>query len=127
MEFDHIGVATRTIDEDAATFEAILEAPVVHEETGRDLRFVFLELENGYFELIEPQEDDDLIASFLSKHGPGMHHVAIRVEDVEAALAVARDAGVELIDEVPREGAWGHEVAFLHPGSTGGVLVEYVA
>jgi methylmalonyl-CoA/ethylmalonyl-CoA epimerase len=85
----------------------------------------FLELDEGYFELLEPAEDG-AIARFLDRQGPGIHHVALRTDDLDAALDRARHVGVDLVDEEPRPGAWGHEVAFLHPKSTGGVLVEYV-
>ena len=88
---------------------------------------MFLELENGYFELLEPLSDEEVITPYLEREGPGTHHVAVRVEDIEATLAKAREAGVELIDEEPRPGAWGHEIAFVHPRSAGGVLLEYVA
>lgn len=126
MRFDHAGIAT--LDADAATdlFGPLLDAPVAHEETGDDLRIVFLELDNGYFELLEPVSDDGPVARFLDDRGPGIHHIAVRVDDVGEALDAARAAGIEAIDEEPRQGAWGHEIAFLHPGSTGGVLLEYV-
>ena len=126
MHFDHAGIATRDADAAADRFGPLLDAPVVHEETFDGLRIVFLELEDGYFELLEPVEADGPIADFLEKRGPGIHHLALHVEDVAGALADARAAGVDLIDEEPRPGAWGHEVAFLHPASTGGVLLEYV-
>ena len=126
MRFDHAGIATRDADAAADRFGPLLDAPVAHEETFDGLRIVFLELEDGYFELLEPVEEEGPIADFLEKRGPGIHHLALHVADVEGALADARAAGVDLIDEEPRPGAWGHEVAFLHPASTGGVLLEYV-
>jgi methylmalonyl-CoA/ethylmalonyl-CoA epimerase len=86
---------------------------------------MFMSLENGYFELLEPTADGT-IAAYLENHGPGLHHVALETEDIDAALETAEDVGVERIDEEPRDGAWGHDVAFLHPDSTGGVLVEFV-
>jgi methylmalonyl-CoA/ethylmalonyl-CoA epimerase len=85
----------------------------------------FLEFENGYVELLEPQ-DEGAIASYLDEHGPGIHHLAVATSDIERSLALAREHGVELVDSEPRPGAWGHEVAFLHPRSTGGVLLEFV-
>lgn len=126
MRFEHAGIATLDADAAVDTFGPLLDAPVAHEETREGLRIVFLGLENGYFELLEPLEEGGPIASYLDDRGPGIHHVALRVDDVGAALEWARSAGVELIDEEPRPGAWGHEIAFLHPGSTGGVLIEYV-
>ncbi len=125
MAFDHVGIATTDGADLAATFEALFDASVVHEETFDGMAVRFLELDGGYFELLEPAEDGT-IARFLDRRGPGIHHVALRTDDVGAALDRARNVGVELVDEEPRPGAWGHEVAFLHPKSTGGVLVEYV-
>jgi len=87
---------------------------------------VFLELDDGgYFELLEPTAGG-AIAGYLDREGPGIHHVALATDDIAAALDRARDLGIDLVDEEPRPGAWGHEVAFLHPRSTGGVLVEFV-
>jgi methylmalonyl-CoA/ethylmalonyl-CoA epimerase len=126
MNFDHIGIATPDAAGLAALFEELFDAPVVHEETFDGMSVVFLELEDGYFELLEPHEDG-AIGRFLEKNGPGIHHVALETEDIHGALETARDAGVELIDGEPRPGAWGHDVAFLHPKSTGGVLVEFVS
>ena len=127
MEFDHAGVATDDADALAAIYETAFDIPVAHEETFDGLRVVFLDLGNGYFELLEPLPDaDGAIAGYLDSNGPGLHHIALATDDIEGALADARAAGIELIDESPRPGAWGHEVAFCHPKSTGGVLVEFV-
>ncbi|MFB6091575.1 MAG: methylmalonyl-CoA epimerase [Haloquadratum sp.] len=125
MTFDHLGVATDDGAALASTFEALFDAPVVREETFDGMEVRFLELDGGYLELLEPREDGT-IAQFLESHGPGMHHVGLRTDDVAEALNRAREVGVDLVDEEPRPGAWGHEVAFLHPRSTGGVLVEFV-
>ncbi|AFK19161.1 methylmalonyl-CoA epimerase [Haloferax mediterranei ATCC 33500] len=126
MHFDHIGIATPDAAGLAALFEELFDAPVAHEETFDGMTVVFLELEDGYFELLEPHEEG-AISKFLDKRGGGIHHVALETDDIEGALQTARDAGVGLIDEEPRPGAWGHDVAFLHPKSTGGVLVEFVS
>lgn len=127
MQFDHAGVATDDADSLAALYETVFDAPVAHKETFDGLRVVFLDLGTGYFELLEPlPEADGAIPRYLDRHGPGLHHVALATEDIEAALDGARAAGVDLIDESPRPGAWGHEVAFCHPSTTGGVLVEFV-
>lgn len=125
MRFDHLGIATADGAGLAATFEALFDAPVVHEEAFDGMTVRFLDLDSGYFELLEPVESGT-ISQFLDRNGPGIHHVALRTADIDAALDRARDVGVDLVDEEPRPGAWGHEVAFLHPRSTGGVLVEYV-
>jgi len=126
MHFDHAGIATRDADGLAAQYESLLGAPVAHVEEFDGMSIVFLELGDGYFELLEPLDDEGAIASYLDRNGPGIHHLALATDDIEGALDTAREEGVELIDEEPREGAWGHEVAFLHPESTGGVLLEYV-
>jgi methylmalonyl-CoA/ethylmalonyl-CoA epimerase len=126
MEFDHAGIATDDAAGLASLYGDLLDAPVAHEETFDGMHVVFLDLGNGYFELLEPVGDDGAIARYLDRNGPGIHHLALATEDVEAALATARDHGVDLVDEEPRPGAWGHEVAFCHPRSTGGVLLEFV-
>lgn len=127
MQFDHIGVATRDADAAADRFELLLDAPVVHEEASDEMRFVFLALEDGYFELLEPLEGEEFIAPYIEREGPGTHHVAVHVDDIDAAIETALEAGIEMIDEEPRPGAWGHEIAFVHPSEAGGVLLEYVA
>ena len=126
MRFDHVGVATPDGDALADLFGELFGTPVAHRETFDGLDVTFLELGDGYVELLEPLTDDGPIARFLDREGPGLHHVALATEDIEAALDAARDAGVDPIDDDPRPGAWGHDVAFLHPDSTGGVLVEFV-
>ncbi|WP_410764809.1 methylmalonyl-CoA epimerase [Haloferax sp. DFSO60] len=126
MHFDHLGIATPDAAGLAALFEGLFDAPVAHEEEFDGMTVVFLELENGYFELLEPHEGG-AIGTFLERRGSGIHHIALSTDDIDGALQTARDAGIELIDEEPRPGAWGHEVAFLHPKSTGGVLVEFVS
>jgi methylmalonyl-CoA/ethylmalonyl-CoA epimerase len=127
MHVDHVGVATDDAAALADLYTELFGAPIAHEETFDGLRVVFLDLDgSGYFELLEPVADDTTIGGYLDREGPGIHHVALATDDIDAALATARDAGVDLIDEAPREGAWGHDVAFLHPKSTGGALVEFV-
>jgi methylmalonyl-CoA/ethylmalonyl-CoA epimerase len=126
MRFDHVGVATRDAATTADLFGALFDAPVAHRETFDGLDVTFLDFGNGYVELLEPLDDEGAIPRYLDREGPGIHHVALATPDVAAALDTARNLGVELVDERPRPGAWGHDVAFLHPGSTGGVLVEFV-
>lgn len=126
MEFDHAGVATAEFDDLATLYGDVFDAPVVHEEEFEGLRVGFCDLGNGYFELLEPLGDDGPIADYLDREGSGIHHLALRTDDVAAALETARAADFALIDDEPRAGAWGHDVAFVHPDSTGGVLVEFV-
>jgi len=126
MHFDHAGIATDDAAGLAATYETLLSAPVAHEEEFDGMQVVFLDVGEGYLELLEPLTDDGAIASYLDSTGSGIHHLAFATDDVEAALDRARELDVTLIDEEPRTGAWGHEVAFLHPRDTGGILVEFV-
>ncbi|MEF8799709.1 MAG: methylmalonyl-CoA epimerase [Halolamina sp.] len=128
MEFDHAGIATEDAAETAALFTELLDAPNVHEETDeeRDLRFVFLDLGNGYLELLEPLEGESTIADYLAENGPGIHHLAFATDDAAAALDLAREMGIEPLDDEPRPGAWDHDIAFLHPRDTVGILVEFV-
>jgi len=126
MRFDHLGVATRDADRLADLFGGLLDVPVAHRERFDGLDVAFLDLGNGYLELLEPADDAGPVARSLERDGPGIHHVAFETADVAAALDAARAHGVDLVDEEPRPGAWGHRVAFLHPESTGGVLVEFV-
>lgn len=125
MELDHVGIATPDAAGQAAAFAELLDASVVHREEFDGLDVVFVELPSGYLELLEPLEDGT-VQRFLDREGPGLHHLAFRTDDIEAALAHAEALGIDRIDAEPRPGAWGHQVAFLHPGSTGGVLVEFV-
>ena len=125
MRVHHAGIATDDANGLADLFAAVFDAPVAHSERFDGMDILFLELDNGYFELLEPT-DEGPIASYLDSHGPGIHHLAIETADIDAALQTASDHGIDLIDDEPRPGAWDHEVAFLHPSDTGGVLIEFV-
>lgn len=126
MQFDHVGVATDDATALAETYETLFGTPVAHEEQFDGLRVVFLDMGgDGYVELLEPMEEGT-ISHYLEENGPGIHHLAVATDDAERALERAADLGIELVDEEPRPGAWGHSVAFLHPKSTGGVLLEFV-
>ena len=122
---DHAGVATDDADGLAACFEELLGTPLVHEETFDGLRVLFLDCGDGYVELLEPVEEGT-ISRYLERNGPGIHHLAFATDDAAAALERARELGIEPVDDEPRPGAWGHEVAFLHPRDTGGILLEFV-
>jgi len=126
MRLDHVGIATDDAAGLAGLYADLLDCELAHEEEFDGMAVVFLDLGGSYLELLEPLNDDGAIASYLDRDGPGIHHVALATGDVEGALDRARDCGVEPIDDEPRPGAWGHEVAFLHPRDTGGVLVEFV-
>jgi methylmalonyl-CoA/ethylmalonyl-CoA epimerase len=122
----HIALATPDADALAATLVAALGATRGVEEMLDEgaLRVVFLHLGPITWELLEPRSEDHTVARFLEKRGAGLHHVSLEVDDLAGSLARARDAGVTLIDERPRAGAHGTQVAFLHPSSLGGVLIE---
>ncbi|MFC7239193.1 methylmalonyl-CoA epimerase [Saliphagus sp. GCM10025317] len=125
MRFDHAGIATEDAQALADLYVDLFDVDLVHEETFDGMTVVFLAFENGYFELLEPQEKGT-IASYLGRNGAGIHHLAVETDDATTALERARDLGIECIDDEPRPGAWGHDVAFLHPRDTGGILLEFV-
>lgn len=126
MRLDHVGVATDDASTLATLFEGLLDTTIVHEETLDGLHLVFLDAGESALELLEPAGNEGPVARFLDRRGPGLHHLAFETDDVAEALEAAADRGFERIDETPRAGARGHTVGFLHPGSTGGVLVEFV-
>jgi methylmalonyl-CoA/ethylmalonyl-CoA epimerase len=122
----HVAIAVREADPLVETLVVALGATRGGEELLDDggLRVVFVHLGPVTLELLEPRRADHTVAKFLETRGPGLHHVSLEVGDLAAYLARARAAGVRLIDESPRAGAHGSQVAFLHPKSLGGVLVE---
>ncbi|MBI1799060.1 MAG: methylmalonyl-CoA epimerase [Candidatus Eisenbacteria bacterium] len=122
----HVAIATRDADALAEKLIAALGGARGAEETldGGELRVVFVHLGPVIVELLEPHAPGHTVAKFLDERGPGLHHVSFEVADLPAALERARAAGVRLIDESGRAGAHGTEVAFLHPKSVGGVLIE---
>ena len=128
MKIDHIGIATRGIDETARFwFEALdLEITETEEVAAQKVRVAMLAIGESRIELLEATSDDSPISKFLEKRGPGIHHIAVRVDDIRGALARLKQYGARLIDEEPRMGARGCLVAFVHPSSTGGVLLELV-
>ena len=125
---DHTGVAVADLDAAIKLYEEILGMPLVHRETVTEqgVEAVLLNVGDGHVELLSPLGEDTPVGKFLARKGPGLHHVAYAVEDIEAALEQLSAAGVELIDAKPRVGIRGSLVAFLHPRSTGGVLTEIV-
>jgi len=125
-KLSHIAIATPDADALAATLVSSLGATRGTEELldGGALRVVFVELGPITWELLEPRSPEHTVAKFLEKRGPGLHHVSLEVPDLAGALGRARAGGVKLIDDHPRAGAHGTQVAFLHPSSLGGVLIE---
>ena len=125
---DHIGVAVTDLDAAIALYEQTYGMALVHRETVTEqgVEAVLLDVGENHVELLAPLGDDTPVGKFLAKKGPGIHHVAYQVADIDAALAGLRDAGVRMIDEQPRTGIRASRVAFLHPGASGGVLTELV-
>ena len=128
MQIDHIGIATKQISESLSVWiEALgLKVESTEEVAEQGVRVAMLPIGETRVELLEPLSDDSPVGRFLDKRGPGIHHVAIRVDDIRAELSRLRESGARLIDEAPRVGAGGCLVAFVHPSSTGGVLLELV-
>lgn len=125
---DHVGVAVEDLDAAIALYEGSFEMALAHRETveSQGVDAVLLDVGEGHVELLAPLGPDTAVGKFLARKGPGLHHVAYAVDDIEVALEQVRGAGLELIDTEPRAGIRGSRVAFLHPRSTGGVLTEIV-
>jgi methylmalonyl-CoA/ethylmalonyl-CoA epimerase len=120
----HLGIAVESIDGALAFYRDILGLEPGHPEEADGARIVSLPFGDSEVELLEPRTPESPIAKFLSKRGPGIHHVCYRVADLDDALAACRAAGYRLVDETPRLGAGGHRIAFVHPKSTAGILIE---
>jgi len=125
----HLGVAVEDLETALATYERLFGAEVEQSATVEDqgVRAASLRVGSGRVELLEPLGEDTPVGRFLAKRGPGMHHVAYEVADLEATLDELARAGAELIDERPRAGLFGLQVAFVHPDSVHGVLSEVVS
>jgi methylmalonyl-CoA/ethylmalonyl-CoA epimerase len=125
---DHVGVAVEDLEGAIKLYEDTLGMRLAHRETvdSQGVEAVLLDVGEGHVELLRPLAPDTAVGKFLDKRGPGLHHVAYAVEDIDAALAELSDAGVQLIDSEARVGIRGSRVAFLHPRGTGSVLTEIV-
>jgi methylmalonyl-CoA/ethylmalonyl-CoA epimerase len=125
---DHIGVAVEDLDAAIALHEGAYGMALVHREVLDDqgVEAVLLDVGENHVELLRPLAEDSPVGRFLARRGPGLHHVAYQVTDVDAALAELRARGLRLIDEAPRTGIRNSRVAFLHPAASGGVLTEIV-
>ncbi|MDM8542645.1 methylmalonyl-CoA epimerase [Desulfococcaceae bacterium HSG7] len=126
LKIDHLGIAVNSIDEGKTFWSDILGLDFAGSETVTEQKVTtgFFPVGASEVELLESAAPDGPIAKYLEKKGPGIQHVAFRVENIEDALAELKDKGVKLIDQKPRIGAGGAKIAFLHPKATGGVLVE---
>ncbi len=131
IEIDHLGIAVRTIEEGLQFYEQSLGMKVIHREIVETEQVNVAMLPAGglppgsRIELLEATNPDSTIAKFIEKRGPGLHHIALRVDDLPAAIERLRSRGARLMSE-PRAGAGGHTYVFVHPASTGGVLLELI-
>ena len=126
VELDHVGIAIAGLDEVLGFYQDVLGLHLEESEEvkAQKVRAHFLPVGEPKLELLEATDPESAIGKFVAKRGPGLHHIAFRVADIHAALAELKAKGVRLIDETPRPGAEGALVAFLHPSSAKGVLVE---
>lgn len=125
-KIDHLGIAVRSIDEALKVYRDVLGIPVKEIEEMPNQKLAMLPVGASAVELLEATSPDAAVAKFIESRGEGLHHMAFRVDDIDKALADAKAAGLRLIDETPRTGAGGSRIAFLHPKSACGVLIELV-
>jgi methylmalonyl-CoA epimerase len=127
-QIDHVGVAVSDLDRAIALYQGTFGMPLVHRETVAEqgVEAVLLDVGDGHVELLSPLGPETVIGRFVERRGEGLHHVAYRVDDIDAALARLAEVGVDLIDPEPRIGIRRSRVAFVHPKSTEGVLTELV-
>lgn len=123
-KISHIGIAVRSLGDSASLFEKILGLPEVELADSDGARIRGFDAAGSLVELLEASDDTSPIGKFIAKRGPGIHHICFAVDDLAGTIARCRESGIELIDETPRIGAEGKRIAFLHPRSTGGILVE---
>ena len=120
----HVGIAVPSIDAALSFYRDVLGLEPGRPETADGATIVGLTLGDVHVELLEPRDPDSPVARFLAKRGPGIHHVCYRVPDLDGALERCRAAGYRLIDDIPRRGAGGRRIAFVHPTATAGILLE---
>jgi methylmalonyl-CoA epimerase len=125
---DHVGIAVEDIEAAISLYRDSLGLPLVHREQvpAQGVDAALLDIGESHVELLEPLAPETAVGRFLARRGPGLHHVAYRVADIERTLGDLKSSGMQLIDERARTGIRGSRVAFIHPGSTGGVLTEIV-
>ena len=122
---DHVGIAVKNLDESVKFYESLgFKATGYEVVAEQKVKVAFLPCGDSEIELLESTEPDGPIARFIEKNGPGIQHIAIRVDDIDKALEELKEKGVRLIDQTPRYGAGGARIAFVHPKATGGVLLE---
>lgn len=128
MKLHHVGVAVDDLDAAIELYARVFGAELTHRaaDAKGELKAAFLRAGEAEVELLQPLREGTPVAKFLASRGPGLHHVAVAVPDIEKAMAKARAEGLELIDQEPRIGLHGTRIAFIHPKSVGGVLTELV-
>ncbi len=126
QKIDHIGIAVKNMEETLKFYETALGLKAVATEVVEEqkVKVAFLPTGDSEIELLEATTEDSPVAKFIEKNGEGVQHIAYRVENVESAIAEMKEKGIRMIDETPRYGAGGAKIAFCHPKSTGGVLIE---
>ncbi|MDY1590892.1 MAG: methylmalonyl-CoA epimerase [Methanofastidiosum sp.] len=125
-KIDHIGIAVNNLEESLSFYEDALGLKVdnIEEVTEQKVKVGFLDIGGVHFELLESTSLDGPVAKFIEKRGEGIHHIAILVDNIEKSIDFMKDKGVKLIDKTPRKGAGGSKMAFIHPKSTHGILLE---
>ena len=123
-KLDHIGIAVSNLDEALKLYRDTLGLKVEHMEDFEGMKIAFIPIGDTEFELLQPTDPNSALAKFLEKRGEGVQHVAIRVDDVQKSLEELKAKGLQVIDQKPRPGAGGAKIAFFHPKSTMGVLLE---
>ena len=128
MKLHHVGLAVTNLEEAITLYRDVFGAELIdrQENEKEGLEAAFLKVGDAELELMSPLREDSPVGKFVAKRGPGMHHVAFGVSDLDRSLGEARQAGLELIDAEPRVGMHGSRIAFIHPKTTGGVLTELV-
>ena len=123
---DHIGIAVKSLSNSLPFYTEILKLPLlgIEEVTSEQVRIAFLQAGETKLELLEPTMEESPIAKFIEKRGEGIHHLALGVESIEERIKEIKEKGIRMIDDRPKLGAGGAQIAFIHPKSTGGVLVE---
>ncbi|MCK4359817.1 MAG: methylmalonyl-CoA epimerase [Candidatus Cloacimonetes bacterium] len=124
-KIDHIGIAVKNLDEAIKTYQKLgFEVSDIEEVPSQKVKVAFIEIGESKIELLEPTSLESTIAKFIEKHGQGMHHLAIEVDDIEKKIKFLKDAGINLIYQTPKPGAHGIKMTFIHPKSANGVLIE---
>ena len=127
MNIDHVGIAVRSLEAAIKAYEALgLKVSSTDTVASEGVKVAFLPVGDTRLELLEPNSPESSIAKSIEKRGEGVHHIALRVENIEESMRLAKERGLQLVNETPRIGAHGRKIAFIHPKSTGGVLLELV-